>query len=72
MDRKLGGLALVALVLAGCTYGGHYVRSGPCEGWRTDSEACGRAAVNMAAIAKVQVGQTMEQVRTVKPTPTSN
>lgn len=54
---------MVLGLLAGCTYGGHYSRSGPCEGWHTDSAACERSVVNRASLAKVRIGQSLEDVR---------
>lgn len=58
-----------ALLLAGCTYGGHYTRSGACEGWHTDSAACERAVVNNAAAARVKIGQSADEVRSIMGQP---
>ena len=57
--------AFVCILLSACTYGGHYQRSGPCEGWHTDNAACLLAHKNANAIGKVQLGQTLDEVRSV-------
>lgn len=67
MQRSI--LLVAVLLSAGCTYGGYYVRSGACEGWKTDSVACERSVKNQTAVAKIQVGQSMDQVRAIMGTP---
>lgn len=67
MQRSM--LLFAVMLAAGCTYGGHYVRSGACEGWKTDAEACKRSVVNQTAITRVQVGQTLDQVRAIMGAP---
>jgi hypothetical protein len=56
---------ITSLLLSACTYGGHYQRSGPCEGWHSDQAACLRAHDNSATIGKVQIGQTLAEVRSI-------
>lgn len=56
---------LGSVLLSACTYGGHYQRSGPCEGWHTDHVACLRAHDNSLVISKVQIGQSLADVRSI-------
>ena len=61
--KRLLFLAGSVLLISACTYGGHYQRSGPCEGWHTDNAACIKAHDNSVAIARVHIGQTLDEVR---------
>lgn len=62
-------LLAAALPLSGCTYGGHYTRSGACEGWHTDSAACERAAASRTALERVKLGQSADEVRAIMGAP---
>lgn len=66
---KRTAAVLACLMVTACTYGGHYTRSGPCEGWHTDSAGCVRAHEKAQAIAKVKLGQSLAEVRTIMGEP---
>lgn len=67
--KAILGVATISALLASCTYGGHYTRSGVCEGWHTDSVACERAAASRVALERVRLGQSAEEVRAIMGAP---
>lgn len=62
-------LLSLLLPLAACSCGGHYARSGACEGWNTDTAACERAAKSRSALERVKLGQSEEEVRAIMGPP---
>ena len=64
MRRKIVLIAAV-LLLNGCGISGHYRSSGPCKGFHKDQQACQRAAENSSVIGKVNLGQSLEEVRKI-------
>lgn len=69
MDRMRNLLLVAILPLTACSYGGHYTRSGACEGWHTDSAACERAAASRTALERVKLGQSADEVRAIMGAP---
>ena len=63
--RKKIVLIAAALLLNGCGVSGHYQSSGPCKGFHKDQQACLRAAENSRVIGKVNLGQSLEEVRQI-------
>jgi hypothetical protein len=53
------------LLLSACSVSGHYENEGPCKGFHKDPAACERAAENSTVIGKVQIGQSIENVRQI-------
>ena len=64
MRRKIILIAAF-LLLNGCGVSGHYQSSGPCKGFHKDQQACQRAAENSSVIGKVNLGQSLEEVRQI-------
>ncbi len=64
MKRQIVLIAAV-LLLNGCGMSGHYQSSGPCKGFHKDQQACQRAAENSSVIGKVNLGQSLEEVRKI-------
>lgn len=58
-------LILVAILINGCSISGHYRSEGPCKGFHKDQQACERAAANSSVIGKVNIGQSLEDVRQI-------
>ena len=60
--RKYLALALACLV-SGCALSSNYRSFGPCKGFRQDPQSCERAYQNSLVAAKIQLGQSVAQVR---------
>ena len=56
---------LSLLFISGCSVSGHYRSEGPCKGFHKDQDACERAVYNSTVIGKVEIGQSIDEVRKI-------
>jgi hypothetical protein len=59
------GFVFGMIVVSGCAVSGNYRSEGPCEGFHADPAACERAYANSLVAGRVQIGQTLSEVRTI-------
>jgi hypothetical protein len=66
MNTRIALVAIVcALFLSGCGVSGNYRYSGPCKGFHKNPQACERASENALVAGKVQIGQSLADVRAI-------
>ena len=59
----LTAVLIGAILSSGCSVTGHYRAEGPCQGFRTDPDACERAYANSLVVGKIKLGQPLAEVR---------
>jgi hypothetical protein len=64
MPYKIMLLAIL-MMLTACSLSSNYVSSGPCKGFHVDQQACQRAAENSVIIGKINIGQSLQEVRKI-------
>ena len=58
-------LIFIVILLNGCGVSGHYQSSSPCKGFHKDQKSCQSAAENLSVIGKVNLGQSLKEVREI-------